>query len=314
MNLQTVLKLEKPSFQIDYGMKTMMIGSCFVENIGAKLAYFKFQTVINPCGVVYNPISVAETLKFLLDRKPLNESELIQNNGKWVSLKHHGSFSSVSKEECLTGINRRLAGDADWLEQTDLLILTWGTAWVYRHLSTDQVVSNCHRFPASDFERYRLSVDEIVRMYVDLFHRLWEVRPSLKIILTVSPVRHWKDGAHGNQLSKAILLLAVERLCEQFKDICYFPAYELVMDELRDYRFYAEDMVHLSNQGIAYIWEKFQSCFIASSTQEWMQKIERCNKILAHRPFDENSESAMELYLRTQNELKEILDKLYTEL
>jgi hypothetical protein len=156
MNLQTVLKLEKPSFQIDYGMKTMMIGSCFVENIGAKLAYFKFQTVINPCGVVYNPISVAETLKFLLDRKPLNESELIQNNGKWVSLKHHGSFSSVSKEECLTGINQRLAGDADWLEQTDLLILTWGTAWVYRHLSTDQVVSNCHRFPASDFERYRL--------------------------------------------------------------------------------------------------------------------------------------------------------------
>lgn len=314
MNLQTVLNLEKPSFSIDYRMRMMMIGSCFVENIGSKLDYFKFQTVINPCGIVYNPISVAETLNLLLDRKPLNESELMQNNGKWVSLKHHGKFSSVSKEECLTGINRRLTEDADWLEQTDLLVLTWGTAWVYRHILTDQVVSNCHRFPAADFERYRLSVDEIVEIYVDLFKRLWQMRPDMKIILTVSPVRHWKDGAHGNQLSKAVLLLAVERLCEQFKDIYYFPAYELVMDELRDYRFYAEDMVHLSNQAVTYIWEKFQSSFIASSTQEWMQKIERCNKLLAHRPFDENSESTKELYLRTQNELKEILDKLYAEL
>ena len=311
MNLQTVVKLEKPSFQVDYKTKMMLIGSCFVENIGAKLDYFKFQTEINPCGVVYNPISVGETLHLLLKNSALTKNELLENGGKWVSLKHHGSFSAPSQEEALERINSRLDIAARKLREADVLMITWGTAWVYRYRSTSEIVANCHRFPASDFERFRLSVDEIVAYYTDLFNRLLELRPDLKIVMTVSPVRHWKDGANGNQLSKAILLLAIERLRAQFGCIYYFPAYELVMDELRDYRFYGEDLLHLSTLGVEYIWEKFMGCFLQPNTQEWMKKVEHCNKILAHRPFDQNSATTQELTARTLDELKGLLEKLY---
>ena len=311
MNLQTVVKLEKPSFQVDYKTKMMLIGSCFVENIGKKLAYYQFQTEINPCGVVYNPISVKETLNLLLENRPLDISDLLENNGKWVSLKHHGSFSAVSCTEALERMNERLAIAAKQLRKTDVLVITWGTSWVYRYRSTGEIVSNCHRFSAVDFDRFRLSVDEIVDCYTDLLNQLWHLRPDLKVIMTISPVRHWKDGAHGNQLSKAVLLLAMERLCERFKEIYYFPAYELVMDELRDYRFYGEDLLHLSVSGVEYVWEKFKECFLQLDTQEWMRKIERCNKILAHRPFDQDSEMAQELQIRTHEELKRLLQQIH---
>lgn len=313
MNLQTVIKLENPSFGIDYKTRMLFVGSCFVENMSAKLDEFRFQTEINPCGVMYNPESVAETLNLLLEDKRLEESDLIENNGKWVSLRHHGSFSSVSRDVCLFKINCRLKEAANYLRKTDVLFITWGTAWVYRYRQTGQVAANCHRFPAADFERYRLSVEEIVEAYTDLLKRLQTLRPGLKVIFTVSPVRHWKDGANGNQLSKAILLLAIERLCGLFEGVHYFPAYELVMDEMRDYRFYGEDMLHLSSLGIEYIWEKFKGNLITEEARQWMEKIEQCNKILQHRPFDKNSEETNALYTRTMKELKQLLKTLYSK-
>ncbi len=307
MQLQTIVKIDKPSFQIDYTTKLMLLGSCFVENIGAKLEYFKFQTDINPCGIIYNPFSVAEILDILLTNKRFNESDLLQNDGKWVSLYHHGSFSALQPEDCLQRINSRIENACAHLKKTDVLIITWGTSWVYRFRSTGQIVSNCHKFPASDFERFRMEVEDIVNIYTDLLQRLWHLKPDMKIVFTVSPVRHWKDGAHENQLSKAVLLLAIDGLKKMYPQVVYFPSYEIVMEELRDYRFYGGDMLHLSEQGVEYIWEKFRENYITSETQFRMKKIEKLNKILQHRPFDADSDATRQLYSRTQQELRLLL-------
>ncbi|MDE5611118.1 MAG: GSCFA domain-containing protein [Odoribacter sp.] len=307
MDLQTVVKIDKPSFQVEYTTRMMLLGSCFVENIGAKLEYFGFQTDINPCGIVYNPLSVASTLDMLLAGRRFEESDLLRNNGKWVSLSHHGDFSATQSEQCLQRINSRLETAGNHLKMTNVLVITWGTAWVYCFRSTGQVVSNCHRFPASDFERFRLEVEEIVRGYADLLDRLREVNPNMQVVFTVSPVRHWKDGAHGNQLSKAVLLLAVNRLQERYEQVSYFPSYEIVMDELRDYRFYGEDMLHLSPQGVEYVWERFKDNYISLETQSRMKKVEKLNKVLQHRPFDADSDATRELYARTQEELHTLL-------
>ena len=313
MDLQTVVKADKPSFRIEYGTKILLLGSCFVENIGARLEYFKFQAEINPCGIVYNPSSVAETLDMLLTERRFGKSDLLLNNGKWVSLNHHGSFSAVRSEDCLRNINSRLEKACAHLKETDVLIITWGTAWIYRFGKSGRIVSNCHKFPASDFQRSRLEVDDIVNLYTGLLQRLWQLNPDMKIVFTVSPVRHWKDGAHGNQVSKAVLLLAVDKLRQLYRQIAYFPSYEIVMDELRDYRFYGEDMLHLTRQGIEYIWEKFRDNYISQETQMWMKKIDKLNKILQHRPFDADSETARQLYSRTQQELYALLQQIRKE-
>ncbi len=310
MELQTVVGIEKPDFQIGYTTSILMLGSCFVENMGAKLEYFKFQVDINPCGIVYNPLSVADTLEILLMGKRFEENDLVLRDGKWMSFSHHGRFSALSSEQCLHNINVRLAEAARQLAQLDVLIITWGTAWVYRYRQTGQVVANCHKFPTAEFEHSRLEVEDIVAVYTGLLNRLWAKRPQLKIIFTVSPVRHWKDGAQGNQLSKAVLLLAIDRLVKLSPQVSYFPSYEIVMDELRDYRFYASDMLHVSEQGVDYIWEKFRDNYIAKETLDRMKRIDKLNKILLHRPHDPESEASRELYARTRQELDTLLRSL----
>lgn len=314
MDLQTVVKIDKPNFQIDYCTRMMLLGSCFVENIGAKLEYFKFQTDINPCGIVYNPLSVADTLNILLSGRCFTKDDLIRNAGRWVSLSHHGSFSDVEVTGCLEKINRRLEQAVEHFGKTDVLVITWGTSWVYRYHETDRVVSNCHKLPASDFECSRLEVEDIVAVYTELLGRLWDLRPGLKILFTVSPIRHWKDGAHGNQLSKAVLLLAIDRLMQSFDGVFYFPSYEIVMDELRDYRFYAPDMLHISDQGVEYIWEKFREHYMNGDTQSRMKRIDRLNKILQHRPTDPDSDITRELRNRAQHDLEQYLKSLLSDL
>ena len=213
-----------------------------------------------------------------------------QVGGKWVSLYHHGAFSSTDPDECLRRINDRLTKATGELRTLDLLVITWGTAWVYRYTRENIVVSNCHKIPSQEFERSRLSVEDIVKEYLVLIGRLREINPGLRILFTVSPIRHWKDGAHGNQLSKATLLLAIDRLREELQHVYYFPAYEIVLDELRDYRFYADDMLHMSGFTVDYIWERFLYSFISPEVLGLMNQIGRVNKGVAHRPFDPQSE------------------------
>lgn len=302
MELQTVVRLDKPSFQIDYSTRLMMLGSCFVENVGAKLEYFRFKTDINPCGIVYNPLSVAGTLELLLSGRRFTQADLLQNGEQWVSLSHHGRFSARDAGECLQRINSRLEESAAHLERADVLVITWGTAWVYRHRQSGQVVANCHKFPAADFERFRLSLEDIEQAYTGLLSRLHSRYPGIKVLFTVSPIRHWKDGAHANQLSKAVLLLAADSLVQGLDYVSYFPSYEIVMDELRDYRFYAEDMLHVSPQGIEYIWEKFHTLYMTPETRAWMKRVDKINRMSLHRPSEPDSPAYRELVEKTAQE------------
>lgn len=290
MNLQTKITVAAPDFLIDYNSRLMMLGSCFAENMGSKFSYYKFDVDVNPCGIIYNPLSVANVLRLIVEGKQFEKSDLRQVGGKWVSLYHHGAFSSTDPDECLRRINDRLAKATGELRTLDLLVITWGTAWVYRYTRENIVVSNCHKIPSQEFERSRLSVEDIVKEYLMLIGRLREINPGLRILFTVSPIRHWKDGAHGNQLSKATLLLAIDRLREELQHVYYFPAYEIVLDELRDYRFYADDMLHMSGFTVDYIWERFLYSFISPEVLGLMNQIGRVNKGVAHRPFDPQSE------------------------
>lgn len=309
MKFRTEVEVKESGYKLDYNSRIWMLGSCFAENIGCKLQYYRFGTDVNPSGILYNPLSIARTLEFLLEKRIFTEGDLLQNAGKWVSLYHHGSFSAPTKEECLGKINSRLMRAQAQLPDVGLLILTFGTSWVYRHRATGLTVANCHRFPAADFERYRLTPELIAEEYRELTGKLRKVNPGLRILFTVSPIRHWKDGAHENQISKAVLLLAIEELIRELPETYYFPAYEIVMDELRDYRFYEEDMLHISSQAVDYIWEKFESAWIASSARPLMQRIDKLNKSLAHRPFAPESETYKRFRLQLEEEM-EALRKL----
>ncbi len=277
--------------KISHTSKTVLIGSCFTESIGGKLHELKFPVDINPCGIVYNPRSVENTLRFLLEQKEFTEADLRSHNGRWFSLYHHSQFSNTVASECLQGINHRIEQGAEFLAGADHLILTFGTAWVYELKETGDAVSNCHKLPSNDFNRHLLDVKEIVDRYKVLLKSLYALNPKISVVFTVSPVRHLKDGAHGNQVSKSTLLLAVERLISDFIGDCvtYFPAYEILLDDLRDYRFYADDMVHPTGTAVDYIWEKFTDAYISDDSRSLIKNIADIIAATNHRPFDAQS-------------------------
>ena len=306
MNLQTKVNITPPDFLIDYRSKLMLLGSCFAENMGNKFTYYKFDVDVNPCGIVYNPYSVANVLHLMLDKKKFQEKDLLQENGKWISLCHHSCFSDKELQTLLDRINGRLEQACENLRRTDLLVITWGTSWIYKYIKTGTVVSNCHKIPAKEFVRYRLGIGDIVNEYVSLIHQLREVNPDLRVMFTVSPIRHWKDGADGNQLSKATLLLAIDQIREAVDQVYYFPAYEIVLDELRDYRFYAEDMLHLTPFTVDYIWERLLFSYISPDVLGVMNTIGRINKGMAHRPFDVASDDYQTMVRKLLATIREV--------
>ncbi len=309
MMWQTVVDIEKPDFSVDYHSRWMLIGSCFAENMGMKLMENRFAVDCNPCGIVYNPESVAQVLERLMDERVVTPDELIWHEGKWMSWGHHGSFSASEREVCLEKMNARIYRGAEQLRRADVLLITFGTSWVYRHLQSGCVVANCHRFPERDFERFRLSVPEIVGLYERLLGQLERINPGVRVLFTVSPIRHWKDGAHGNQLSKSVLLLAIDELVKRRKRVYYFPSYEIVLDELRDYRFYAEDMLHVSGQAVDYIWTRFRDTFLSADALQVMRQVEKINKGLNHRPSDPESETYIAFRRKLEGELEQLGNK-----
>lgn len=292
MKLITEVALPEYPFKLDHQTPVLMMGSCFTENIGRQLERYLFPVCINPFGVTYNPLSVKKNLEALMHKEVYSEEDLNQFGDLWFSFDHYTGFSSPDRDEALEAINLSFCSAKELLKKARILILTWGTSWVYRHKESDQVVCNCHKIPAKDFTRTQLTTREIIKTYEELLPRLFEFNSKLKIIHTISPVRHWKDGAHGNQLSKASLLLAGDALQKQFPDrFFYFPSYEIVMDELRDYRFYAEDMIHTSDQATTYIWEKFRQVLLSESSTELIKDLEQVLKLKEHRPRDKSSEA-----------------------
>ncbi len=288
-HFRTTFNIPKGGTVIDFSSKIMMMGSCFAENIGEKFIQNKFQTLVNPFGVLYNPESIANSLEFLIKKKKFTEIDVFEHQGVWNSFYHHSRFSDTLKDRCLENINTQIEIGSQFLKKADYLIITLGTSWVYQLKKSGKIVTNCHKVPASEFERFRISKCDMVEKLRSVLKKIKNQNLNLKIIFTVSPVRHLKDGAIENQLSKASLLLTVHELISEFEKVSYFPSYEIMMDDLRDYRFYADDQVHPSKLAIDYIWDKFKSSWIDPKLSGVMKEIEKINQAIEHRPFQPES-------------------------
>ncbi len=279
MKLQTPVEIRPLSSRFTYADRFFFMGSCFASEVGALMKGLEFDTTVNPFGVLYNPASLASSFDRLDSRRHFAVDDVICSEGRYTSFFHHSSFSRGSAEEFLTNANQALEESADAFAAADVVVVTLGTSWVFRHLERDMIVSNCHKIHPAQFRRERLSVAESVTLLEPVIARHQDKR----WIFTVSPIRHLKDGAHGNQISKASLLLAVEELAAEFECVSYFPAYETVLDELRDYRFYKEDMVHPSEQAVGYVFEKFVEFAVEPGEAGKMEEARRRMKAAAHR-------------------------------
>ena len=285
----TPVNIPPSDVKISYHHPLMTLGSCFAENIGKRLSDAFFRVEINPFGVLYNPVSVAQSIKRLVSNDEFTSNDVFENQSLWHSFSYSSLFSGVTAEECVKNINERLLHAREFIQRADFLLITLGTAWVYEDVQSGKVVANCHKLPANHFTRRRLTVEEIVVELSAVLLELKAKNESLNVIFTVSPVRHWKDGAHANNVSKATLHLAVEQLKEKLPFTHYFPAYEIQMDELRDYRFYASDMLHPSQTAVDYIWKRFAETYFDKETEELKKQLEQLRADLHHRPLHPQS-------------------------
>ncbi|MCJ7446755.1 MAG: GSCFA domain-containing protein [Bacteroidales bacterium] len=283
MELRTIFNIEPSDKKITYNDPVMFIGSCFATSIGRQFETGHLPVMINPSGTVYNPVSVCNTLDTINNIKVYNKSDLYNNDGVWLSFNHYTDFSSGDPVKVVEKINNGSKEALTFLKTARFLFITFGTARVYRWKQSGKIVSNCHKIPSSEFTHELLSVNDVVTLWNDQLERLQSLYPELKIIFTISPVRHWKDGAHGNQVSKSVLFLAVEELLKHPSSPGYFPAYELVMDDLRDYRFYDNDMLHPSSSAVDYIWNAFTKCYFDNTTIEIWKEVTKITKAVSHR-------------------------------
>ncbi|MDR0758076.1 MAG: GSCFA domain-containing protein [Tannerella sp.] len=292
MNLYSKIDIPPSPMRVSYGKAMMSIGSCFAENMGNLLDKGRFTVDINPFGVLYNPRSAAHAIRRLLHPEESPDDVLFFHEGLFHSFEHHSSFSDASEADCRRKIRERLLASASNLRRIELLFITFGTSWCFRLKENGRIVANCHKLPGRMFERERLTVESTVDEWDETLSALWAVNRAAKVIFTVSPVRHMKDGAHENLLSKSILLLSVDALQARHSGrVCYFPAYEIMMDELRDYRFYAEDMLHPSEAAVRYIFERFAETFMDAETRALLAEVNEIQKALSHKPFHPESDS-----------------------
>ncbi len=289
MQLLTQVSLPNIPFEITHNDTVIFWGSCFVENIGKKFDRYLFPSITNPFGTVYNPASIAKQIDIVLSNKIYTEADLFTHNGLYFSFDHHSSFSDIIPKQTLTKINTSLSLLREKIRQVSVMFFTFGTAWVYEYKKPKQIVSNCHKIPTSKFNRFRLEYEKIVFLIKSAISKIREINGDVKIVFTVSPIRHWKDGAVENTISKSTLHLAIHKIIKEVENTYYFPSYEIVMDELRDYRFYAPDMLHLNEVAIEYIWEKFSDTFFNQTTKNIIHQIEKIQKGLEHKPFFKNS-------------------------
>jgi hypothetical protein len=271
--------------KLNHSNKLFLAGSCFTEQIGGKLAAHKFRVIDNPNGILFNPVSISKSIISYIEQKKYSASDLFFQNDLWGSWEHHTKFSSPDQAECLFRINKSQVAAHDFLKNADWLLLTLGSDFVYE-LEDKRVVANCHKVPTDKFSKRLLAVEEVLAALDTLIHRLKQFNPGLRIIFTISPVRHLRDGFVENNRSKATLINAVHQLVDKFRDLFYFPAYELIMDDLRDYRFFAEDMVHPNYAATNYVWEKFVAACIDEPSQALMKEINTINAAKAHKAFN----------------------------
>jgi hypothetical protein len=291
MILQTKVILKKEGRNpISYASKIVLLGSCFSENIGNQLNYFKFQTVQNPFGILFHPTAIKELVANAIDEKTYTETDLVFQNERWHCFDAHSKLSALVKKDVLLQLNNAIASTNTALKEATHLVITLGTSWIYRYTATNNIVANCHKVPQKKFTKELLSVQEVTETLAAIITLIQSVNASVNVIFTVSPVRHLKDGFVENTQSKSHLIAGIQALLSTSKNtLHYFPSYEIMMDELRDYRFYAEDLIHPSTTAIQYIWERFTTTWIDETVSDTMHEINTIQKGLSHRPFHINS-------------------------
>lgn len=315
MNLQTNLKLDKqPHHQIDYTSKLMLLGSCFSENIGSKFEYHKFQSEVNPFGILFHPLAIENLITRSINEDFYTKGEIVHQNEIYSCFDAHSKLNALSKSQLLETINVQLSETLHKVKSATHIIITLGTAWVYRHIATDKIVANCHKIPQKQFLKELLSVEDIVASLERIIALVRNVNPKVNFIFTVSPVRHLKDGFVENNRSKAHLISAIHQAIKGNRSLSevevYFPSYEIMMDELRDYRFYNQDMIHPNDLAIDYIWETFKTVWLSEDAVETSKKIASIQTKKAHRPFNPNSEAHQNFLDNIQVEIEQIQKEL----
>ena len=313
MKFRTEINPHKSDLQIEHKDSVMTFGSCFAENISEYFQFYRFDIMKNPFGVLYNPISVLNAIKSLEETKVFSETDLVFHQDEWHSFYHHSDFSNHKKEECLNSINETVKTASEFFRKAKVIIITFGTAFVFKHLEREIIVSNCHKIPSNQFERKRLSVDETISNINLIVESISKINSKANIIFTVSPVRHWRDGAVENQLSKATLLLAVNNVVSTNSNCFYFPSYEIVMDDLRDYRYYESDLLHPNKLATDYIWEKFSNTHFSEKCLSAMNEIKVIAEARMHRPRNIVSE-AHQKFLKKQLKFIDQLELKYGHL
>jgi len=312
MLFRTKITIPKSNKPIDYNSKIVSLGSCFAENMAEKLDYFKFQNTCNPFGIIFNPVSIEKIIHKAISQELFTEKDIFFHNERWHCFDVHSDWSNSVKEELIDNLNAIVKSTHQQISGATHIIITYGTSWIYRNVESNNIVANCHKVPQKQFLKEILSVETIENSIKNTIDLIQKVNPKANIIFTVSPVRHLKDGFVENQVSKANLIVAIYRQlqtehCKMGTE--YFPGYEIMMDELRDYRFYAEDMLHPNQVAIDYIWERFFHTQIEEKIYPIMDEVCSIQKGLQHRPFNPSSES----HLKFEEKLREKITKLVSK-
>ena len=310
MEFRTKISLEPEKLNsIDHRSKLLLIGSCFAENIGEKLSYFKFNNQVNPLGILFHPLAIESLITNIINKKNYTEEEVFLHNELWNSFDAHSKLSNPSQEVVLNDLNKAINTTYHQLVEASHIVITLGTSWIYRHVESDKIVANCHKVPQKKFIKELLSVDEVSASLQAIVSLIKSVNPQSTLIFTVSPVRHLKDGFIENNQSKAHLLAALHQNIDPRDQIHYFPAYELMMDELRDYRFYADDMIHPNELAINFIWDRFSKVWMKSETHSILKEIESIQKGLDHKPFHPESEQHLQFLNDLEQRQKQLLQQ-----
>jgi hypothetical protein len=315
MNFTTKIDIPKNPNPIDYNSKIVSLGSCFAENIGDKFQYFRFQNTINPFGIIFNPVSIEKIIGRVVNGTLFTEEDLFFHNERWHCFEVHSDLSHPDATELLTNLNQILEETKKQLQEATHVIITYGTSWIYRYIESDTIVANCHKVPQKQFAKELLTVVTIQESITNTIDLIQSINPNCNFIFTVSPVRHIKDGFVENQVSKANLITAIYDILKEPLGVPpsgargIFPSYEIMMDELRDYRFYAEDMLHPSQVAIDYIWERFKETTISETAYVTMDTVESIQKSVQHRPFNPDSDS----HKKFESKLKEKITKLVAQ-
>jgi hypothetical protein len=308
---RTEVTIAPSAVKMDYKTRFTTIGSCFSNSIGEKLTDNKFDCLINPFGTIFNPFSIHQLVKLACNNTPPDENSYVFTEEVWRNYQLHSSFFSKVKTELEDKIKSTIVSLHDCLQTADYLIITYGTAFVYERNDTNQLVANCHKQPSNEFTKRLLTVEEITESFKTMMEALHKINPGCKVILTVSPVRHLKDTLELNSVSKSVLRVACHQLIRG--GVAYFPAYEFVLDDLRDYRFYEADMIHPNQQGIDYIWDKFSDQYFSDSTKDFIKQWKDIQAALSHRPFNPEGEAHQKFLKQSISKLMELGKLVNTE-